>query len=112
MIKVQYNHQTNMSVKCIPPLTHFYIAKLGYAGVYLFGEAVLTSTHNLCFGAKIRKTSFFFSGEIFDFCNPKKFLYITWACFRNGSGVSGISTQAPTQKIKMENNLNDNITYY
>ena len=26
-------HQENMSVKCIP---HFYIAKLGYVGVYLF----------------------------------------------------------------------------
>ena len=29
-------HQENMSVKCKPPQTHFYIAKLGYAGVYLF----------------------------------------------------------------------------
>ena len=25
-----------MSVKCIPPEPHFYIAKLGYKGVYLF----------------------------------------------------------------------------
>ena len=25
-----------MSMKCIPPLTPFYIAKLGYTGVYLF----------------------------------------------------------------------------
>ena len=31
---------------------HFYIAKLGYAGVYLFGEAVLTCTHNLCYEQK------------------------------------------------------------
>ena len=32
---------------------HFYIVKLGYAGVYLFfGEAVITCTHNLCFEQK------------------------------------------------------------
>ena len=30
-------HQENMSVKCLPPIKpHFYIAKLGFAGVYLF----------------------------------------------------------------------------
>ena len=60
-----------------PPEPHFYIAKLGYAGVYIFflfllqnidcgyslepPEAVLTSTHNLCFEQKIRKISFFSS---------------------------------------------------
>ena len=60
-----------MSVKCVPLKPHFYIVKLGYAGVYLFflflfktidcgyslepprrGEAVLTCTHNLCFEQK------------------------------------------------------------
>ena len=30
---VSFNHHENMSMLCIP---HFYIAKLGYAGVYLF----------------------------------------------------------------------------
>ena len=30
-----------MSLKCIPPDTHFYIVKLGYAGVYLFLSHVL-----------------------------------------------------------------------
>ena len=42
--------------------------------------AVLTSTHNLYFGAKIRKIS----AENFLFLQLKKILYITWACFRNG----------------------------
>ena len=52
-------HQENMSMKCVPILKpHFYIAELGYAGVYLFflflllAEAVLTCTHNLCFEQK------------------------------------------------------------
>ena len=43
-----------------PLKPHFYIAKLGYAGVYLFfllllqniAEAVLTCTHNICFEQK------------------------------------------------------------
>ena len=47
-----------------PNISHFYIAKLGYAGVNLFflfllqtieiilGEAILTCTHYLCFGQK------------------------------------------------------------
>ena len=39
-----------------PLKPHFYIVKLGYAGINLFfSEAVLTCTHNLCFGAKLRK---------------------------------------------------------
>ena len=56
---------------------HFYIAKLGYAGVYLFLlqniecgyslEAVLTCTHNLCFEQKLEKYQHF-SDEIFNFC--------------------------------------------
>ena len=29
------SHQENMSMKCVPPDPHFYIVKLGYAGVYL-----------------------------------------------------------------------------
>ena len=32
-----------------PLKPHFYIVKLGFAGVYIVVEAVLTSTHNLCF---------------------------------------------------------------
>ena len=57
-----------MSMKSIPLEPHFYIVKLGFTGdIPIFvillqnidcgcsNEAVLTSTHNLCFGAKIRK---------------------------------------------------------
>ena len=36
-------HQENMSVKCIPLKPHFYIVKLGYAGVYLFFLFLLQS---------------------------------------------------------------------
>ena len=31
----QTNHRENMSVKCIPLRLHFYVEKLGFAGVYL-----------------------------------------------------------------------------
>ena len=61
-----------MSVICIPLIPHFYIVKLGYAGVYLFflfllqgGEAVLTCTHNLCFEQNI-KNVIFFRREVFN----------------------------------------------
>ena len=50
------------------------------------GEAVLTSTHNLCFGAKIRKISFFFfffSDENFQILRLKKSLFSAWVSFRN-----------------------------
>ena len=47
----------------IPPFKpHFYIVKLGFTGVYIIFptlqeniEAVLTSTHNLCFEQKYKK---------------------------------------------------------
>ena len=60
-------------VKSTPPLnpTFIYKKKLGFAGVYLFflifapklklwilGEAVLTCTHNQCFGAKTRENRY------------------------------------------------------
>ena len=57
-----------------PLKPHFYIVKLGFTGVYIiflisaqnidcgysFGEAVLTSTHNLCFVQKYEKYLEFF----------------------------------------------------
>ena len=37
-IELEFLHQENVSVKCILPhlIPHFYIVKLGYAGVYVF----------------------------------------------------------------------------
>ena len=56
-----------------PFIPHFYIVKLGYTGVYIIflisaqkhklwvlTEAVLTSTHNLCFEQKYEKYQSFF----------------------------------------------------
>ena len=78
--------------------SHFYIVKLGYAGVYLFSlfllqnidcgysrsldEAVLTCTHYLCFEQKYEKHQIL-SAENFQFLKLKKYLYIAWASFRN-----------------------------
>ena len=66
-----------------PLKPHFYIVKLGFTGVYIIflisaqnidcgyslerlGEAVLTSTHNLCFVQKYEKYLSFLS-DIFSF---------------------------------------------
>ena len=55
-------------------LNHFYVYdKTGvYRGIYYFSEAVLTSTHNLCFEQKYEKYQnfylkifIFFGGKIF-----------------------------------------------
>ena len=55
-----------------PLKPHFYIVKLGFTGVYIiflisaqnidcgYTEAVLTSTHNLCFEQKYEKYQIFF----------------------------------------------------
>ena len=69
--------------KVYPLKPHVYIEKLGFARVYLFflifapkhrlwvlGEAVLTSTHNLCFEQKYEKYQMF-SNEIFNVYNFK-----------------------------------------
>ena len=74
------------------PIKHnFYIVKLGFTWVYIISlisaqnincgyslepprrgssndEAVLTSTHNLCFEQKYKKISDFFYLKIFNFC--------------------------------------------
>ena len=85
-----------MSVKCVPPQSHFYIAKLGYAGVYLFFLFLLQNIdcgYSLerrggsnvyppsMFSAKIYKISKI-SNVIFSFLQLKK-IYIAWANFRN-----------------------------
>ena len=70
--------------------TYIYIAKLGYAGVYLFflfllknigcgyslEPPVLTCTHNLCFEQKKKNIKIFLL-KIFIFTTLK----IAWACF-------------------------------
>ena len=65
-----------------PLKPHFYIVKLGFTGVYIIVlisalkhrlwvlEAVLTSTHNLCFEQKFEKISEFLT-EIFHFFGDK-----------------------------------------
>ena len=68
---------------------HFYIVKLGFTGVYIIfflnfaqrhrlwvlGEAILTSTHNLCFEQKCEKNQNFLS-ENFHFLVIKFSVYL------------------------------------
>ena len=69
-----------------PLKPHFYIVKLGFTGVYisflLLDEAVLTSTHNLCFEQKYEKYQNFLS-ENFPIYGGKIFSILEPACFRN-----------------------------
>ena len=54
-IRITFPYTCTSNIR--PLIPHFYIAKLGYAGVYLFllfllqnnKEVVLACTHNLCF---------------------------------------------------------------
>ena len=56
--KPSKNHHDNRSVNCIPPNTPLLYSKTGdYRGIHYFlifalNEAVLTCTHNICFGQK------------------------------------------------------------
>ena len=56
-------------------------------------EAVLTSTHNLCFRAKIRKTNHNFSSENYHFYSREKLQYISWARFHNEMAIASNETQ-------------------
>ena len=60
-----------------PLKSHFYIAKLGFTGV---DEAVLTSTHNLCFKQKYEKYHNFLS-ENFQFLEVKVSRYLNRRVF-------------------------------
>ena len=70
-----------MSVLYLPLIPHFYIAKLGFAGVYLFflfllqnidcGYSLEPSTHNLCFEQKLKKYQNF-SAENYQFLQLKE----------------------------------------
>ena len=78
----------------IDPLKpHFYIVKLGFSGVniiflisvhkhrlWLLGEAVLTSTHNLCFEQKYEKYQSFLSDN-FQFLEMKFSIYLNKRVF-------------------------------
>ena len=57
---------------------HFYIAILGYAGVYLFFLFLL---QNIDCGYSLEPPHF--SAENFQFLKLKKYLFIAWASFRN-----------------------------
>ena len=82
-----------------PLKLHFYIVKLGFTRVYIIflisaqnidcgysveppREAVLTSTHNLCFEQKCENKSEFLS-EIFSVFGGEILNIIEEACFRN-----------------------------
>ena len=60
-----------------PLKPHFYIVKLGFTGLY---EAVLTSTHNLCFEHKYEKYQSFLS-ENFQFLEVKFSIYLNRRVF-------------------------------
>ena len=67
-----------------PLKPHFYIVKLGYTGVYIIflisaqivSEAVLTSTHNLCFEQKYEKYQSFSSEFFVLFLEVKFSIYL------------------------------------
>ena len=84
-------HQENMSVLCCPLEPKFYIAKLGYAAVYLFFLFLLQNIDcgysleipTIYVSSKNNK-NIYFSEENVQFSKLKKSLYIAWASFRNG----------------------------
>ena len=73
-----------------PIKPHFYIVKLGFTGVYIiffiFGqkhrfrltEAVLTSTHNLCFDQKYEKYQCFCIWKCSVFGGENFFIFEIW----------------------------------
>ena len=88
-------HITKTCLYNFDPLKpHFYIVKLGFTGVYIIflisaqnidcriDEAVLTSTHNLCFEQKKEKYQSFLS-EIFQFLGDEILYISVQARFRN-----------------------------
>ena len=89
-------HQENIPIQFWPLKPHFYIVKLGYTLFFLFllkkhrlwyllepprlAEAVLTSTHNLCFEQKYEKYRSFLS-ENFQFLKVKFSIYLNRRVF-------------------------------
>ena len=54
-------------------------------------DAVLTSTNNLCFGAKIRKTGIPMQTTVYLYKGMFKGVYITWICFPDNMIVLSMS---------------------
>ena len=116
------DHQDNMSLCLIPPYTPILYSKTGvYRGLHHFlifalkhilwvlvrtaSEAVLTCTHNICFGQKYENSKNISNEAVLtsthnicfeqkyensqnvstknSFLQPRKSLYVAWACFRN-----------------------------
>ena len=73
MLNIQ--HHANVPVLCIRPYTPFLYSKT---------EAVLTSTHNLCFEQKCENSKKK-STENFYFYSREKSMFVVWECFRNGN---------------------------
>ena len=90
-----------------PFIPHFYIAKLGYAGVYLFflfcSKTSNVGTHvpTIYVLSKNKKNIKKNSTENFQFLQLKKNLYITWACFHIGQCFSPVSSIMYGHKMPM-----------
>ena len=89
LIKIHFNIITKTCLYNFDPLKpHFYIVKLGFTGVNIIflisaqniGEAVLTSTHNLCFEQKYEKYQKILS-ENFQFLVVKFSIYLNRRVF-------------------------------
>ena len=64
----------------------------------LFGKAVRTSTHNLCFGAKIRKIGIPLHTTVCYIKVGSKGVYITRTCFRDDQAIF-LDTEQKNTKI-------------
>ena len=88
-----------------PLKSHFYIAKLGFTGVYIIFlifapnhrlwvlvRTASPSTHNLCFEQNMKNIVFFYL-KIFSF-GRWNFLYIWIACFREDIKLCGFAVRS------------------
>ena len=109
----QKNNITKTHLYNSDPLKpHFYIVKLGFTGVYIIflisaqkhrlwvlvrAEAVLTSTHNLCFEQKCEKYQYF-SSDNFHFLVVKFSVYLNRHIFgMSNVFILSIRTDRPGQ---------------
>ena len=71
-----------------PLKPHFYLVKMGFAGIHLFFLFlvqnrlwVLVSSHNVCFGAKIRKIDIPLHTPVLPYKSGFKGIFIARTCF-------------------------------